>query len=428
MRHDAGRMAETEKKMTETKGNIPTTGLRAEAPRSHALTWTFFLAFSIDVAASIPGDFVVLIKIAILCAIILLFSYSTMMEGRKVRPTGIFVAIYIYIFLLSIRLFHDFVIRGQTFFLYQNPVTLFAIFFGTVLLPGLMAGFQNGRLDIGRIVLGTQLLFFVVLFFSVRDILTGKLEIMSDGRYAGHGVLDMIYMGHQGVTLILISCYKFRKRLWLNIPCIILGIATLGCSGSRGPMLALLVCLVLMLLHSARSARSKIVIGIIFVVLAAIFPFVIETIGNVFDNLGIHSFARIIKFLNGESGYGSRNSLVESGMEQFLDHPYWGSSLLLSKTQEYTQNIYVHNIFLEQFMALGLPGGLFFLGIMIYTLAIGFRNWRRSDERSAGIFFVLFVQYLIFGCFSRTIVALPQLWVCTFIVLHYNDFRYVRRL
>lgn len=414
--------------MTETKENIPTAGLRTNAPVSQALTWALFLAFGIDVAASIPGDFVVFIKIAFLAGIILLFSYSVMMEGRKVRPTGIFVAIYAYIFLISIRLFYDFVIREQTFFLYQNPVTLFAIFFSTVLLPGLMAGFQNGRIDIDRIVLGTQLLFFAVLFLSVRDIMTGGLEMLNDGRYSGHGVLDMIYMGHQGVTLILISCYKFRRRLWLNIPCIILGIATLGCSGSRGPMVALLVCVALMLVHSARTTRSKFAIGLIFITAALVFPFVIDALGNAFDKLGIHSFARIVKFLNGDSGNGDRHSLLVSGLNAFLENPYWGSSFLLTKTQEYTHNIYVHNIFLEQFMALGLFGGLLFLGIMGYTLTVGFRNWQLRNDRSAGIFFVLYVQYIIFGCFSRTIVALPQLWICAFIVLHYNDYRYIRRL
>lgn len=381
-----------------------------------------FLVFGIDLMASFPNGPVSFIKSIALGLIFISGFYTIFSINRKVCTSAIFKLIYLYLFLLTVRLFYDFVLLQTPFFMYHNISSLFIIFSGTIVLPAVIFGTQRFTIDFDKLILCLKILSITILLLSVRDIFTGKMIALNGGRFEGHGVLDTIYLGHQGTTLILLTLHKFKNRLWFNIPCLIVGLLSLSCSGSRGPTLALLICISIYSLFNVQSNRIRALVILIAIVIAFTYKDIISFGVSYFDSIGIRSFDRIAAFLIGQDINGGRENIYESGIEYFFENPILGKSYLLPDLS------YVHNIFIEQFMALGFVGGAIFFFIMLYTLIVGFKNWRDKGLKNVSVFFIIFIQYIIFGCFSRTIIALPQLWICTFLILHYDEFRYIRQV
>lgn len=154
----------------------------------------------------------------------------------------------------------------------------------------------------------------------------------------------------------------------------------------------------------------------IFILLLS-YKSIILWLNDTFQSYGITTFSRVVDYVVGNS-YADlgRYRIFDKGWSLAMDNPFMGWGYLLPNGS------YVHNIFIEQFMALGFIGGLVFVFIVAYALIKGYIFVYKNKHFS--IIYILFIQYVIFGSLSRTIIALPQLWITLYAILHLINSKY----
>lgn len=378
-----------------------------------------FSIFGLDLFASFPGASAVISKAIVLGAIVVSAIFM-FIKTQKVQPGAIAQLLYIYLFFLTIRLVNDFLIEGQFFFLYKHWSTIAVFFSLTMVIPVWLFTTRKFEVNFEKVIQFTQLLSVVVLALSIKKILSGEIVAINGGRFEGEGMLDTIYLGHQGLTLLIISLYQFKRRLVINFFCVSVGLLTVFLAGSRGPMVALCICMVALLFINSKNYKTKVVSAILICMVLLFYVPILNSINDVFLDNGFHSFDRITRYLTGEMDGGSgRKDIYLDALNIINDNPIFGYHYLLD------DGSYVHNIIIEQFMAVGYLGGLIFLIGIVSVIIIGYRRAVRINDEGYKIFYILLLQYVVFGMFSRTILALPQLWICVCIVIHYSYSRYL---
>lgn len=365
--------------------------------------------------------------IVYLCSFGLFVNITKHSKTKDLKSTKSFWSLtYIYFTILFIRLFVDFVIPWKGFFLYLSPLTIIFFYFVTMIMPSLYIRKINEELDYIRFSLLSGIFLCLYLFFSYKEIASGMLlAATTGGQFEGLGGIDIISYGHLGLSLIILAVYiimySSKKLLPLGMLFIAVGLSAMVLSGSRSPFVALAICL-FVLLKSKYSKWYYLLIGLILVVIFAnLFQEEVLRFNDYLKSMGISSFDRVVNTFWGEGmsmadSYSGRDDIWAVGWSMFIQNPILGVSYLMP------DDSYVHNIFIEQFMSLGLFGGVLFILINIKTLYFGWKTITYFPNTA--LVYVLFIQYLVLGCFSRTIIALGAYWLFMFITIkNYERFR-----
>lgn len=328
--------------------------------------------------------------------------------------------LFVYLLMLLCRLSADYLIPWEGMFLYKHPLTVLFFFIFPILIPSVFFSRTQFRFDIKRTFWIISVLLFAALTFSYLAIIGGGVEKTIDQRYdSGVGVFSITY-GHLGTSLILITVYLISiygiksYRTIMFAAYIFIGFMSIALSGSRGPFIALIACLAFW--YIARSKNTWWIIGVILLLIISggLLKDVLYSVNDMLAENGIHTFERILDTIFSDDGLAQhtsgRDNLYTEGWNLFLDNPIFGKSLFIPG------KIYVHNIFIEQFMALGIIGGSIFLIFNIIAICRAFKLIKRVFTFS--IIPVLFLQNLIYGSFSITIIALPAYWL--FLLLSMN--------
>lgn len=369
----------------------------------------------------------VLKVIVYLCSFGLFVNITKHSKTKDLKSTKSFWSLtYIYFTILFIRLFVDFVIPWKGFFLYLSPLTIIFFYFVTMIMPSLYIRKINEELDYIRFSLLSGIFLCLYLFFSYKEIASGMLlAATTGGQFEGLGGIDIISYGHLGLSLIILAVYiimySSKKLLPLGMLFIAVGLSAMVLSGSRSPFVALAICL-FVLLKSKYSKWYYLFIGLILVVIFAnLFQEEVLRFNDYLKSMGISSFDRVVNTFWGEGmsmadSSSGRDDIWAVGWSMFIQNPILGVSYLMP------DDSYVHNIFIEQFMSLGLFGGVLFILINIKTLYFGWKTITYFPNTA--LVYVLFIQYLVLGCFSRTIIALGAYWLFMFITIkNYERFR-----
>ena len=365
--------------------------------------------------------------IVYLCSFGLFVNITKHSKTKDLKSTKSFWSLtYIYFTILFIRLFVDFVIPWKGFFLYLSPLTIIFFYFVTMIMPSLYIRKINEELDYIRFSLLSGIFLCLYLFFSYKEIASGMLlAATTGGQFEGLGGIDIISYGHLGLSLIILAAYiimySSKKLLPLGMLFIAVGLSAMVLSGSRSPFVALAICL-FVLLKSKYSKWYYLLIGLILVVIFAnLFQEEVLRFNDYLKSMGISSFDRVVNTFWGEGmsmadSSSGRDDIWAVGWSMFIQNPILGVSYLMP------DDSYVHNIFIEQFMSLGLFGGVLFILINIKTLYFGWKTITYFPNTA--LVYVLFIQYLVLGCFSRTIIALGAYWLFMFITIkNYERFR-----
>lgn len=365
--------------------------------------------------------------IVYLCSFGLFVNITKHSKTKDLKSTKSFWSLtYIYFTILFIRLFVDFVIPWKGFFLYLSPLTIIFFYFVTMIMPSLYIRKINEELDYIRFSLLSGIFLCLYLFFSYKEIASGMLlAATTGGQFEGLGGIDIISYGHLGLSLIILAVYiimySSKKLLPLGMLFIAVGLSAMVLSGSRSPFVALAICL-FVLLKSKYSKWYYLLIGLILVVIFAnLFQEEVLRFNDYLKSMGISSFDRVVNTFWGEGmsmadSFSGRDDIWAVGWSMFIQNPILGVSYLMP------DDSYVHNIFIEQFMSLGLFGGVLFILINIKTLYFGWKTITYFPNTA--LVYVLFIQYLVLGCFSRTIIALGAYWLFMFITIkNYERFR-----
>lgn len=397
--------------------------------KTNAMVLCYTLLFLVDLV-SVFKDYapVSALKVIVyLCSFVLFVNITKHSKTKVSKSTKSFWSLtYIYFALLFIRLFVDFVIPWKGFFLYLSPMTILFFYFVTMIMPCLYIRKISEELDYTRFSLLSGIFLCLYLFFSYKEISSGMLlAATTGGQFEGLGGIDIISYGHLGLSLIIIAVYIImyfgKKIIPLAIIFITVGLSAMVLSGSRSPFVAFAICL-FVLLKSKYSKWYYLLIGLIFVIVSAnIFKEEVLRFNDYLNTLGIGSFDRVVNTFWGEGmsmedSSSGRDDIWAVGWSMFMQNPILGVSYLMP------DDSYVHNIFIEQFMSLGLLGGILFILINIKTLYFGWKTITYFPNTA--LVYVLFIQYLVLGCFSRTIIALGAYWLFMFITIkNYERFR-----
>ena len=385
--------------------------LNRESFISH-LQWFILLAlFAYDGFTYLPEEsnfalyksvYYVFIFIAFLLVCTLQINHGHLMH----RYLGsISYAIQIYFWLYLVRLFYDFMIVGVDQEIVTNPFT--AIFLYVI--------------DLKKLNTAMLGIFLIMGMVSMWYIFTGKAAseyLGDDGRFMGNASMDTIAFGHLGTSITILGLsllyqanIRFLHKI-LGAFAILSGLFITLAAGSRGAIVALLLCFVAYLYMNGH--KLKILIGL--PVLAAIFIALLPILRDILASYGNLALDRLYNSIYApdsmEAGVTSgRDVLYDQAWKNILQSPILGSSL-------YIGGEYVHNSILESFLGLGIIGGLLFTIIILRTLGIAFR----MAEEDKGCLFVslLFVQYLSYSLFSRTLSMLPLFWMSLYLVIFLN--------
>jgi O-antigen ligase len=229
---------------------------------------------------------------------------------------------------------------------------------------------------------------------SVRDVVNGNFESVLSGRL-GLEALNPIALGHLGVTTCLLWMERMLSPVGLHVrvmgtAMVLFGLGVAVASGSRGPILALILCSAAMVIVARQRGRR---IGGLALVSAAVLA---GSMGAraLEDRLGLGIVRRAGNL--GDQSSLERLTIMRDAWNQFLTHPVLGNGI-----QEKVSGTYPHNLPLESFMATGVLGGAAFLLLLGAGAFAALRLMRAAGDGAwLGI---LFVQYLIAGMVSGAV-------------------------
>lgn len=359
------------------------------------------------------------VLVYVLC-FVLLFSMSKRVRISRCHKTKSFWSLTMtYFIMLFLRLCVDFVLPWKGFFLYLSPITILFFYFMTMVMPCYFIRRTSEELDYMRFSLISGSCLCLYLFYSYNEIISGAVETATTGgQYAGVGGIDIIMYGHFGLSLVLIAVYILmysKKQIKvLSLLFLIVGLSAMILSGSRSPFIGFALCLII-LLRSKYTKWYYAVIGIGLVIVSFnLFTAEIIRLNEYLNSIRISSFGRVVNtFIGGnismDEASSGRDDIWRIGWKIFSQNPILGVSYLLP------DDSYVHNIFIEQFMALGVIGGVVFVVMNLKVVLLGWKTIVISPKTV--LTYALFMQYLILGCFSRTIIALGAYWLFMFITI-----------
>ena len=199
--------------------------------------------------------------------------------------------------------------------------------------------------------------------------------------------------------LILIVFYMvYRKRVsYFYVLCLLLGFSLLISSGSRGPILSLLMSIGLLIYGMYPAKRKWLWFMFLFIVVPLI-PLVVKAVSE----FNIYSLIARLEYIKRSIDFIVVNPLGYG----------FGSFGILVKGEEI--RAYPHNIIFEIFVELG------FLGLIVFLFLInrGFRSYF-SDN----LFFYLFVASLLNAQFSGDLASNAYLFLFLFLSINFSKAR-----
>ncbi len=280
---------------------------------------------------------------------------------------------------------------------------------GVCFAPALALALYARHLDIIRLYRPLMLLsaFVLLLAITVGDTIVESIEsgqTYDTGRLALEA-LNPISLGHVAASVVILVYWRVRMLgsglggSLLSLALGVLGLFVLLVSGSRGPLVAMILAIVFF--EAVKGGRAAIFLGLAAAPFLTALTFDVDQIQAA---LGTNLFSRFETAIAGtdESTIG-RMAQLSSAWEMFLDAPLFGAAL-----EDPAFGIYPHNIFVEAFMATGIFGGAMLIALLTSTGWLAFRIARSNTTQS--IYGALFVQYLIGAQFSGAIWSSSTLW------------------
>lgn len=218
--------------------------------------------------------------------------------------------------------------------------------------------------------------------------LTGRLSSVS---------LNAVSLGHLGVSGFFCGLVLIRQAgIWVRILIAVVMACLLFVSvqtGSKGPILSLVIALLIWAMQRGLSSR----------LLAVAFPAI-----SLLVMYGNNPLFERLTAINVDPSTLDRIVLIQDSLQQILSSPWIGSASV-----ELITSFYPHNILLDSMMYFGLPLTAVFIAILMRGLVVSYRLFHTNYELIA----LLYIQALVISQVSGTLFADSMLWVCLIIIL-----------
>lgn len=224
------------------------------------------------------------------------------------------------------------------------------------------------KLSVQLLTLGMVTCLLAIIAYYT-DLAAGRSTTeMAEGRLFLETV-NPITFGHVGVTTLLgalsMTRYCTRKIEWLLLGSVaILGCVVIQLSGSRGPLLSLVVCIVAAVFF--RKQYRWVLLPLLM--FASLF---------MLGNLSIESESLLVSRVNSSVSTDNqeiRVQMMAGALQQFYDSPWVGSAIIEQQFDDYP-----HNMFIEAAMAVGLAGLLLLIFISLRAVRRVFRALRQGN-------------------------------------------------
>ena len=293
-----------------------------------------------------------------------------------------FAIIFLVLVFYTLRLVQDL----HLFDFGASPQDVYLRYISFVLLPTFACVFIK---KINHVTKYALPMIFIIIIGSIGQLLLGGYEYRLSGNY----MLNPISLGNSLAMsiIILITHYKSALKLLYISPALLMLYATL----SRGALLSFLT-------YTSISLRPAYAIILLFVLGFIYFN---GFAGSEIFGLSTGRLAVNIESINNGEGE-ARVILWYYAVLMIADHPIWGSHLT-------TEIGYVHNVYLEVLMSIGvILGGLFIVvifGTFIRCISV-IRGQNTHDAKLiASIFILISIQNLFSGTFYNAELLLPFL-------------------
>lgn len=349
--------------------------------------------------ATVPYRVVVIAFGVLVAYLASIYNWGRWYRGAGWVFFGAFVALYV------LRLIIDTVVSPIP--LRLPPEEYWLQFFAVCMIPSIpFLVAPSGRVQRA----GFHAVLYTAIIAGAMSVFVGigrdpvDSAVLEGGRI-GSDVFSPIYLGHLGVTLMLMAVTQLIRQslrgrywVWTSGVATMLGASLLAMSGSRGPVLALVVSLTAVGFAYRREYGGRIALASLLV-MALTFGLLIYAE----KEFGFNSLTRLEMTLDqaADESILERREIMSNAWDQFLESPLIGSAV-----EERVYAFYPHNVFVEAYMATGVLGGAAFAALLLMTGWAAYRAFRTDAIWIALIYF----QQLIFGQSSGGLYFANVMW------------------
>lgn len=232
-------------------------------------------------------------------------------------------------------------------------------------------------------------------------------EIVDQGRFQLEA-LNAISLGNVGAITVVLAIWRLtiaprRPKGFMQVAfyasAAILGLYLTLLTGSRGPLVGLIVATMFVIFNTGLGSKAFIVIFAVGMVILG-YNFLKTYSGS----LNINTLERLAR-VGSDTDLSSvgRLYMLESGWREFFTSPIIGSGLEVRSV-----GFYPHNLITESFMATGVLGGSVFT--LILLVATVHANRLLKLRLNGSWFSVVFLYYATLGQFSGALYQSPYFW------------------
>lgn len=354
------------------------------------------------------------LKYSLLLYSLYLVTVGCLRGSRTFSPPSVLLPFLVFWFVYVIRLFLDLFVFDVRHVVFDRSFDYFEEV-AFILIPCLGLCFARGvdyewvlRWSFIFYFIASCLSFFISLNLSPEDV---QRDV---GRFEGTQGMNSIGYGHNGTTLSLMATilfFSYKDRFLLRLLYVVAfcaGLFTIYLAGSRGPLVALIVCLLLYSMINKGVFRGLMIITAITLPFIFFFEQIIEIMGQ----FGSVFIDRVLLALY-EGQTAGRDSIYRDALNDFFGSPIWGSGFVLSTGR--SGGTYPHNLLLESLMATGIMGGMFFFIWFFKAVRVSL-VFLKTRPLYAWIG-LIFLQQVIYGMFSLAIYTHSKFWHLSIIAI-----------
>jgi hypothetical protein len=318
-----------------------------------------------------------------------LYSLWIMANSRRLRVDGLRQVMLAIWFFYILRLLHDWFFTSL-----QGADYALQFFIACSVLPavGLM---KANNYDQRRFATAGFAVASVGSIMSLLATRFGSVEAQNLSDSTGRlslTALNSVTLGHLAVSGIICGLAIWpRAKLWSRL--VMMGVmpvlvVCLVQSGSKGPALTLAICVGFLALRQGKLVR--------FLLLAAPFFFFLIVASD------SNPLASRIAGYEEDQSTVDRIVILNDSIVQIQSAPFMGSAFV-----ELNSEFYPHNVFVEAPMALGIPLGAVFAGLILFG---ALRAWKELKGRNYFLG-LLYFQGVLAATVSGSLFGSTLLWI-----------------
>lgn len=275
--------------------------------------------------------------------------------------------LWIYWALLLIRMFYDLYLRTDIPPISSDQRTVFVLLTMTeAFLPSIVFSKCYKYIDFEKLLTWsffiTSATVLIAMFVNTSAFVTG--EVAKGERLTANVALNPISTGELGMMAIIVAIELLRKRKLSFIPrvfvllMIFLDLVFTLRAGSRGPLLSGLVVALFAVLS---MTKNRVVNVLLLLVVGVILWFSMGYLETIVSEVSPVLHERLFGKTMEDQLYG-RDNLYTMAFTYFLESPIWGKyfSIYMGGSM-----VWVHNIFLDSLLQLGIIGFVLILTIIV---------------------------------------------------------------